>query len=147
MKWSGTELLNLLDTIQEGVFVIDKNHRITFFNHAAEIISSTDKKDAIGRYCWEILRADCCGTECMLKKTLSTGELFSERIVNIISADGINKPISIATTLLRDANNKVTGAIETFRDLSSEKRQAGSYLSNYRNNIITINSDMQKLIS
>lgn len=146
MDWSKQDLRNLLDTIQEGVFVIDHNHRITFFNRAAEIISSTSKNEALGRYCWEILRADCCGDECLLKKTMATGELFSERIVNIISANGIHKPISIATTLLRDLQHQVTGAIETFRDLSHENCQENKYLTSQCNNIITINPGMQKII-
>ena len=146
MSWTKQALLNLLDTIQEGVFVIDKNHRITFFNPAAEKISGTNKKEAVGRLCWEVLRADCGGDECPLKKTLATGELFTERIVTMISSNGMRKTISIATTVLRNDNGDITGAIETFRDLSSEESQLHSLISNYRYNIITINPKMLKTI-
>ncbi len=146
MSWTKQELLSLLDTIQEGVFVIDKNHSITFFNRAAEKISGTARKEAVGRLCWEVLRADCCGDKCPLKKTLATGELFTERIVTMISSGGMRKPISIATTVLRDDTGDITGAIETFRDLSSEDSQFHSHLSNYRHNIITINPEMVKIL-
>ncbi len=146
MSWTKQELVNLLDTIQEGVFVIDKNHRITFFNHAAEKISGTRKKEALGRFCWEVLRADCDGDDCPLKKTLATGELFSERIVTMVSANGIRKPVSISTTVLRDDNGTTTGAIETFRDLSTDTDRLHSRLSDYRHNIITIDSAMLKII-
>ena len=146
MSWTKQALLNLLDTIQEGVFVIDKNQHITFFNRAAEKISGTNKKEALGSLCGEVLRAECCGNECPLKKTLATGELFSERIVTMISSNGMRKPISISTTVLRDDSGDITGAIETFRDLSSEDLQFHSLLDKDHYNIITINPQMLKTI-
>ena len=146
MSWTKQALLNLLDTIQEGVFVIDKNQHITFFNRAAEKISGTNKKEALGSLCGEVLRAECCGNECPLKKTLATGELFSERIVTMISSNGMRKPISISTTVLRDDSGDITGAIETFRDLSSEDLQFHSPLDKDHYNIITINPQMLKTI-
>ena len=44
MTWAKEELVELFDTIQEGVFVVDNECRITFFNHAAEVITGTEKK-------------------------------------------------------------------------------------------------------
>lgn len=146
MDWSKEELLNLLDTIQEGVFVIDNNYRITFFNSAAEEISCTTKKAAIGSHCWDVLRADCCGEKCLLKKTLKTGELFSERMVNIICSNGVKKPVSIATTVIRNDNGEITGAIETFRDVSSNEKFQSLWSSSNNYNIITINSNIQKIL-
>jgi PAS domain S-box-containing protein len=145
--WSHEKLLRLLDTVQEGVFVIDKDNKITFFNHAAEIITGTSKKHALGRFCQEVLRADCCGSDCPLRKTFVTGELFSERPVTIVTAKGIKKMVSISTTVLRDSKGMITEAIETFRDISSEDIRFHSRLSTYRqHNIITINPKMQKII-
>ncbi len=145
--WGHQKLLKLLDTVQEGVFVIDTNDRITFFNRRAERITGTSKKHALGRFCWEVLRANCCGNDCPLRRTLVTGEQFSERPVTLISADGIKKVVSIATTVLRDSDGNITEAIETFRDISSEDIQFHSRFSAYRyHNIITINSQLQKLV-
>lgn len=145
--WSHQKLLKLLDTVQEGVFVIDKNNKITFFNHAAETITGTSKNHAIGRYCWDVLRADCCGNACPLRKTFTTGELFSEQPVTIVNAKGTKKTVSISTTVLRDSHGMITEAIETFRDISSEEFRLHSRLSAYRqHNIITINPELQKII-
>ncbi|MBN1574976.1 MAG: sigma 54-interacting transcriptional regulator [Chitinispirillaceae bacterium] len=148
MSWTQEELLRLLDTIQEGVFAVDKNSRITFFNRAAETITATGKKQAIGRLCWEVLRADCCGRNCPLRRTLATGELFSERPVTMINAAGIKKNLSIATTVLRDADGNAAGAIETFRDISCEEAEYRTRLSVHQHhNIITISPVLQKLIA
>ncbi|MBD3322674.1 MAG: PAS domain-containing protein [Chitinivibrionales bacterium] len=145
--WSQEKLLKLLDTVQEGVFVVDKNNKITFFNHAAETITETSKQHAIGRSCWEVLRADCCGNDCPLRKAFTTGELFSERPVTIVSAKGSQKTISISTTVLHDSHGEITEAIETFRDISFEDTRLRSRFSAYRRyNIITINPALQKII-
>jgi PAS domain S-box-containing protein len=147
MSWTKEELVDLFDTIQEGVFVVDNESRITFFNHAAEVITGTRKKHALGRLCWEVLRADCCGEECLLRKTLRTGELFSERPVTMITSDGTTKLVSVATTVLRDKNSKVKGAVETFRDITSDESQLQAHLADLRyQDIITVNSRMQQLL-
>jgi PAS domain S-box-containing protein len=147
LSWTQEELLRLLDTIQEGVFVVDRDSRITFFNRAAERITGTRKEQAIGRLCWEVLRADCCGNDCPLRKTLTTGELFSERPVAMINADGVRKQLSIATTVLRDSGENVAGAIETFRDISSEEADFRlRFSAHQQHNIITISPVLQKLL-
>lgn len=146
-SWTKEDLVELFDTIQEGVFVVDNESRITFFNHAAEVITGTRKKHALGRLCWEVLRADCCGTECLLRKTLRTGELFSERPVSMITSNGTPRLVSVATTVLREKNGKVKGAVETFRDITSDESQLQTRLADLRyQDIITVNSRMQQLL-
>lgn len=148
MSWSQEDLLRLLDTIQEGVFVVDRDNRITFYNQAAERITGITGSQAIGRLCWEVLRADCCGHACPLRRTLATGQLSSERPVTMINANGAKKDLSITTTVLRDADGNAAGGIETFRDISSEETDLRSRLSaNRQHNIITISATLQKLIA
>jgi PAS domain S-box-containing protein len=145
--WTKEQLLGLLDTIQEGVFVVDRNSHISFFNRAAEHITGTQRADAKGRPCWEVLRADCCGSDCPLRTTLATGERFSERLVSIVSADGSRKTLSIATTVLRDEDGDIAGAVETFRDISGEDARFDAHLTSLRHhNIVTISPVMQKML-
>lgn len=39
----------ILDSIAEGVFTVDKDFRINFFNKAAEKITGRKREDVIGR--------------------------------------------------------------------------------------------------
>ena len=48
----------ILDSINEGVFTVDLDWRITAFNRAAEKITGVQRGDAIGRPCCEVLRRD-----------------------------------------------------------------------------------------
>ena len=110
-------LSNLLDYIPDGVFTVDSDWRVTFFNGAAEQITGIKRSDALGRPCCEVFRASICETACALRQTLITGRAVSNKVVYIVNARGERIPISISTAALKDDRGKVTGGVECFRDL------------------------------
>jgi PAS domain S-box-containing protein len=109
----------ILDALSEGVFTIDLNWRITSFNRAAEQITGIPKAEAIGRYCFEVLRADVCETDCVLRRTMQTQQALSNVPVYIYRADKKRIPINVSTTLLKDEQGRVIGGVETFQDMSA----------------------------
>ena len=62
----------ILDSIADGVFTVDGEGQITSFNRAAEEITGFTQGEAIGKYCFEVFRANICQTECSLKETMKT---------------------------------------------------------------------------
>ncbi len=108
----------ILDSISDGVFTVDGDWKITSFNRAAEGITGTKRRDAMGKLCSEVFRASMCETDCALRHTLKTGKPVINRSAFIVSAVGRRIPISISTAILRDAGGCIIGGAETFRDLS-----------------------------
>ncbi len=108
----------ILNSIADGVFTIDLTWRITSFNRAAERITGIPRAEAIGRYCWEVFKASICEASCSLRQTLKTGDNQVHEALFIVNAQGDRVPVSISTALLEDANGRVVGGVETFRDLS-----------------------------
>ena len=108
----------ILDSINEGVFTVDPDWRITTFNRAAERITGVRRQDAIGRPCCDVFRASICERACALKGTLATGKPMVNATAHITSAAGERIPVRISTALLKDASGAVTGGVETFQDLS-----------------------------
>lgn len=108
----------ILESISDGVFTVDSQWRITSFNRAAEEITGVPRLEAIGQFCSEVFRSSMCGPDCPLKKTLLSGKPAIGVSGYIIDAAGSQIPISISTAVLRDADGKVIGGAETFRDLS-----------------------------
>jgi PAS domain S-box-containing protein len=108
----------ILESISEGVFTIDHAWCITSFNRAAEKITGIDRQEAIGRYCWEVLRSNMCEQNCPLQKTMRTGEHVVNNKGYIIDRNGHRIPVSVSTALLKDETGTVLGGVETFRDLS-----------------------------
>lgn len=108
----------ILDSINEGVFTVDLDWRITAFNRAAERITGIDRQEAVGRPCCEVFRASICESACALRRTLGTGKPIVNATAHIINYAGQRIPIRISTALLKDADGAIVGGVETFQDLS-----------------------------
>jgi PAS domain S-box-containing protein len=113
----GTSGDPILDSINEGVFTVNRDWGITAFNRAAERITGVRRQDALGHACCDVFRASICERACALRRTFSTGKPVVNAMASIISASGQQIPIRISTALLRDVTGVVTGGVETFQDL------------------------------
>ena len=108
----------ILDSLAEGVFTVDTEWRIAYFNSAAERITGVSRSEAIGSRCCDVFHASICESVCALRHTLETGEPVVNRAAVIIDTKGRKIPISISTAVLRDGRGHLVGGVETFRDLS-----------------------------
>jgi len=108
----------ILNSIADGVFTTDNDGKITFMNKAAEAITGFSNKEAIGRHCFDVFRADICQSRCALKETLKTKKEIINLPATILKKGGQKVPISISTAVLKNERGKIIGGVETFRDLS-----------------------------
>ena len=108
----------VLDSINEGVFTVDMDWRITSFNRAAERITRTSRCEALGKACWDVFHANVCENDCALRQTFHTGKPVVNATAHIINRQGLRVPIRISTAILSDNDGKVIGGVETFQDLS-----------------------------
>jgi len=108
----------ILDSVNDGVFTVDREWRITSFNRAAENITGVSHDEAVGALCCDVFRASICETECALRQTIQTEKPITNKAMYVIDAKGRQVPISISTAILRDARGEIMGGVETFRDLS-----------------------------
>jgi PAS domain S-box-containing protein len=108
----------ILNSINDGVFTVDSQWRITSFNKAAQEITGIPRGQAMGQLCCEVLRANVCETGCILRQTMASKKPIRNMPVYIIRADEKQIPVSVSTSLLKDSYGYVIGGVETFRDLS-----------------------------
>jgi sigma-54 dependent transcriptional regulator, acetoin dehydrogenase operon transcriptional activator AcoR len=138
----------ILNSIADGVFTVDPEWKVTFFNRAAEEITGVPASEAVGRPCCEVFRANVCETTCVLKYTLETGKPVINKPVAILRADGKEIPISVSTALLKDDSERIIGGVETFRDLSLVETLRREIDRRYRfQDIISKSPAMQRLFS
>ena len=71
---SAEEARIIIESVADGVFTVDVNRVITYFNRAAEQITGFNRSEAIGRYCWEVFKADICDQCCPIQQTLESGD-------------------------------------------------------------------------
>ncbi len=108
----------ILDSINEGVFTVDRDWRVTSFNRAAERITGIARRNALGRMCSDVFHANICEKNCVLKRTFDTGKPVVNATAHIVTRDGERVPIRISTAILKDQAARVIGGVETFQDLS-----------------------------
>lgn len=115
-KISIDELLTMVNSITDGVMAINRQKEVTFFNNAAEKITGVLQNDAIGRKCFDVF--GIADEECKLCCTLETGISVVGHFVKIFNSKGHAVPVSVSTAVIKDEKGRITGAIETLRDLS-----------------------------
>ena len=115
---------DLLDSLHEGVYFVDRGRRIGYWNKAAELITGYSAREVVGRRCMEnILRhvdgggRDLCDHGCPLAKTLKDGRTREAEIYCHHKA-GHRVPISVRVSPIRDASGHIVGAVESFSDNS-----------------------------
>ncbi len=109
----------ILDSIGDGVFTVDLEWNITYFNTAASQITRIAQSDALGRKCWEVFRSSICDGACALRRSLEQHKPIANKSIFIIRPDGKKIPVSISAAPLHDSTGTVIGGVETFRDLST----------------------------
>jgi PAS domain S-box-containing protein len=112
----------IIESIGEGVFTIDLEKRITYFNSAAETITGFPAAEAVGQKCFDIFRADTCEKQCPLDRSLASGKPELHPRVALISKSGSEVPVSMSTSLLKDQRGRIIGGVRIFRDLSELER-------------------------
>ncbi len=135
----------ILESINDGVFTIDTDWRITSFNRAAERITGISRADAIGLRCSEVFKSNMCEGRCPLAETFSTGKTVINQSGYIVNLSGKRVPVSVSTALLRDGNGTIIGGAETFRDLS-ELEQLRKLRARERFGSIVSNSESMRRI-
>ncbi len=113
----------ILDQVNNGVYFVDKDRRITYWNKGAEEITGYASQEVIGTACYEniLVHSDAegnilCHSGCPLQDCMVDGE---KREAEIFLKDrtGVRVPISIYAVPLHDENGDVSGAVEVFEDL------------------------------
>ena len=136
----------MLNCINDGVFTVDNNWSVTFFNDAAERITGISRQDALGSQCCDVFRSNICEGKCALRSTLKTGRPVVNKAIYIIDAADKRVPISISTAILHNQDNEIIGGVETFRDLSTVEQLKKELEKRYSfEDIISKNPLMHKL--
>ncbi len=136
----------ILGNIADGVFTVDHQFRITFFNQAAEQITGYSKEDVLGKTCSDVFRTPICSQDCPLRRSIRTGQTVKNFEINILTRKGKAQPISVCTAPLIDLEGSFMGGVETFRDMSSIKELRREISSRYTfQDIISKNARLRQI--
>lgn len=107
----------LLNSVSDGIYAVDMDFKIIFFNKAAEHITGVSEGEAIGKKCYDVFRSNMCLNNCPIKESLERGEC-TKRHGYIIDSSGNKIFISVSNVLIRDTSNEIISVAQVFRDQS-----------------------------
>ncbi|OEU65834.1 MAG: Fis family transcriptional regulator [Desulfovibrio sp. S3730MH75] len=122
----------VLDSLADGVFTVDKDWNITFFNEAASRITGITGDEAVGSKCWDVFHSSLCDGNCALRSCMKHNDRISNKSIFFIHADGKKVPISISASPLIDTDGKIIGGVESFRDLTDIQIMRREVLESWR---------------
>lgn len=115
----------ILDHLQTGVYFVDRDRVITYWNRGAERLSGFVGEKVIGHSCREniLIHVDgsgrqLCTSACPLAFTLHDGQM-READVYMHHRDGHRVPVTVRVTPLYE-DGEIVGAVEVFYDNSSK---------------------------
>lgn len=116
--------LEIINNLCDGVYFVDTERRITFWNTAAAEITGYKEKEMTGRYCHDNLLdhidengIPLCSHGCPLYSSILDGRQRKARIF-LRHKDGYRKPVYVNIFPMTE-NKKTIGAIEIFTANSS----------------------------
>lgn len=121
----------ILDTIADGVYLVDRDRKISFWNQAAEKITGYPGAEVLGTHCFHnLLRhvddagQQLCQIACPLAQTIADGE-YREAEVYLHHKKGHRLPVLVRVSPVRDDQGQVIGAVEVFTDHSRRLLEKG----------------------
>jgi diguanylate cyclase (GGDEF)-like protein/PAS domain S-box-containing protein len=120
----------LIDTVTDGVYFVDLESRISYWNRTAERITGYSKDEVLGRVCQDtpLRHVDgtgslLCGERCPLGATCRDGESRRAEVFLHHKA-GHRIPVSVRATPIFHRDGMLLGAAEVFSDESSRVEAA-----------------------
>jgi diguanylate cyclase (GGDEF)-like protein/PAS domain S-box-containing protein len=116
----------ILDSLADGVYFVDTDRRITYWNRGAENISGYSAREVVGRCCREnlLVHTDNEGCQLCLHGCPLLG-MFNDGInrqaeVFLKHRNGHRVPVSVRVAPILDSEGHVIGGVEVFSENSSK---------------------------
>ena len=115
-------MMELLTQMYDGLYMVDLERKILFWNSGAERITGYTAEEVYGRSCSDNILmhvnekgTNLCLNGCPLHKTLKDGR-HREMEVFLHHREGYRIPVMIRISPLRDREGNIAGAVEVFSD-------------------------------
>lgn len=114
----------IVENMQDGVYFVDRDRRITYWNRAAERITGYSATEVVGHGCADnfLVHVDATGRQlcegsCPLAESMQDGRVH-EAEVYLHHKQGHRLPVWVRTSPIVGPDGSFMGAVETFSDIS-----------------------------
>lgn len=107
--------IDILESLPEGVYVVDKEFHIVYVNKAASDITGISKNDVVGKICRSFCRSERCEIGCPITEVLRSDKNILDLESTLQHKNGTIIPVTINASLLKNENDEPIGGIISFR--------------------------------
>ena len=117
---------DIIENLYDGIYFVDTDRRITYWNLGAENISGYSSKQVVGKHCRDNILNHVlangtvlCTNHCPLSATIKDGKR-REAEVFLHHQDGHRIPVLVRASPMFNADGQIIGAVETFSDNTAQ---------------------------
>lgn len=116
----------LLDQMSDGVYVVDRQQRIRYWNQSAQRITGYAAAEVLGQSCqthrlfhFDEQQHRLCAEHCPLNRCMREGDSYEERVY-LLSKAGRKVPVRLRSQPIYSQGGTIVGAVEIFVDITAE---------------------------
>lgn len=130
---------NVLETLRIGIWLVDRERRIFFWNDGAEALTGYHRHEVVGHFSRDNVVPLCaengcpaCGATCPFSATMRDGKVREVRM-QLLHKDGYRTPVRIRVLAIRDDRSSVIGLIVSFdqQKFAAERDRRDHHLAIY----------------
>jgi len=122
LKQAKLETDDILKHLNSGLFTVDRDGKIIYFNRAAEEILGYRESEAKGRDLRDLFSGRMPQLVDILLEVLNSHKQSPRNEIEITNRDGATIPVGMSTSLLLDTNRTIRGVVAIFQDLTETKK-------------------------
>jgi len=123
------ELLGAFERTGDGVYAVDYDQNIVFWNRTAERLLGHKAGEVIGRKCFDVIAGGdylghpFCGSDCDVIQCARRGHAPPNYDVRTKSAGGEAKWLNMSIVVLAGRKRRSTLTVHLFRDITEQRKQ------------------------
>ncbi len=122
IRFSSSFYEKVLDSMQDGVYFVNQERKITYWNEGAERLAGFAAREAIGKHCCDDLMGhvdeagkSLCANGCPLTSVMRDGQPRMAEFF-LRHKNGHRVPVSVRVVPMRNSAGNIVGAAEVFSD-------------------------------
>jgi len=130
MRLEQDSFKRIIENLHEGLYLVDRNRVITYWNRAAELISGFTADEVVGKSCADNILThidsdgkSLCDGICPLAASIADGKP-REAEIYMHHKNGQRTPVSVRVSPWPDGDGRIIGGIELFSDISNQEANA-----------------------
>jgi diguanylate cyclase (GGDEF)-like protein/PAS domain S-box-containing protein len=128
IRFSSSFFEKLLDNMHDGVYFVNRERKITYWNEGAQKMSGYIAGEAVGKRCFDNLLGHVdqsgkplCGSGCPLSDTMLDGKP-READIYLRHKEGHRVPVNVRVLPMRNREGSIVGAVEVFSDSTARRK-------------------------